>query len=116
MHYSIPLVTANLTNMPTYNFASFMMVADSRAVTVLLWMLEYKAENNHLYTTLDSIAAECGVTKTTVNKLFQKLYALGFLVKIRNGQYMLHPEILPSRELQTPEELMLEWDNLKVKL
>jgi len=30
-----------------------------------------------------------GVTKVTVNRVFQKLYADGFLARVKNGKYKL---------------------------
>lgn len=67
----------------------YLKVSDSRALDVLLWILEKRDSDNNLNTTLDEIAKECKVTKVTVNRVFQRLYKKEFLVKIRNGQYQL---------------------------
>jgi predicted transcriptional regulator len=68
----------------------YLKVAKSPAIDVLLWLLKSRDKENQISTTLDIVASECSVTKVTVNRVFQKLYAKGFLVKIRNGQYQLH--------------------------
>ena len=65
-----------------------MLTSDSKALKVLLRLLEV-SEEGVLHTTLDKIAAECDVTKVTVNKVFQRLYAEGLLVKLGNGVYRL---------------------------
>lgn len=68
----------------------YLKTSDSKAVTVLLWLLENRDEHNKIYTTLDTVALECQVTKVTVNRVFQRLYEKDFLTKTRNGQYQLH--------------------------
>ena len=67
----------------------YLMTSGSPSVEVLLWLLKNRDSENHIHTTLDTVASECGVTKVTVNRIFQKLYQAGFMVKIRNGQYLL---------------------------
>jgi len=68
----------------------YLKISESKAVAILLWLLKNRDTNNRIYTTLETIAEECQVTKVTVNRVFQRLYANGFLTKIRNGQYQLH--------------------------
>lgn len=67
----------------------YLQVSDSKAVCVLLWLLDNRDESDKIHTTLDDIAKQCEVTKVTVNRVFQRLYKKEFLVKIRNGQYQL---------------------------
>lgn len=69
---------------------SYLKIAESRALDVLFWLLRNRDKENRIHTTLDTVAAECNVTKVTVNRVFQRLYEKGFLTKIRNGQYQLH--------------------------
>ena len=69
---------------------TYLMISESKSVTVLLWILKNKDETNHLHTTLDTVATECDVTKVTVNRVFQKLYSQGFMEKVRNGKYLIH--------------------------
>ncbi len=66
---------------------NYLKVSDSKALDVLLWILEKRDADNNLHTTLDEVAKACKVTKVTVNRVFQRLYQKEFLVKIRNGQY-----------------------------
>jgi predicted transcriptional regulator len=67
----------------------YLKTSESKAVKVLLWLLKNRNSENRIYTTLDTIAKECDVTKVTVNRVFQRLYEKEFLIKIRNGQYQL---------------------------
>ena len=67
----------------------YMLSSESKSVKVLLWLLKNRNRENTINGTLDSIAVECKVTKVTVNRVFQKLYKEGFLIKLRNSQYQL---------------------------
>ena len=67
----------------------YLKLADSRSLDILFWLLNNRDSENRLNTTLDTVAVENAVTKVTVNRVFQKLYKEGFLVKERNGQYQM---------------------------
>lgn len=75
----------------TPELGQYLLTSDSKALKVLLRLLEV-SEEGVLHTTLDKIAAECDVTKVTVNKVFQRLYAEGLLIKLGNGVYELRVE------------------------
>jgi predicted transcriptional regulator len=68
----------------------YLKTSESKALEVLFWLLHNRDSENIIYTTLDTVAEECQVTKVTVNRVFQRLYREGFLVKLRNGRYQLH--------------------------
>jgi len=76
--------------MQTPEIEHYLKLADSRSLDVLFWLLHNRDEDNIVVTTLHNVARECLVTKVTVNRVFQRLYAEGYLSKIRNGQYQLH--------------------------
>lgn len=67
----------------------YLNTSDSKAIRVLLWLLNNRNSENIILTTHDTVAEECDVTKMTVNRVFTRLYDEGFLEKIRNGQYRL---------------------------
>lgn len=67
----------------------YLMTSDSKALKVLFWLLKKRDKENRVFTTLDSAALECKVTKVTISKVFQKLYDTGFLEKVRNGEYIM---------------------------
>lgn len=75
--------------MKNANLQEYFQVSESKAIDVLLWLLNNRDIENRVHTTLDTVAAECKVTKVTVNRVFQRLYQKEFLIKIRNGQYQL---------------------------
>lgn len=66
---------------------NYLKTADSRALDILFWLLHNRDSVGNVVTTLDSVASECDVTKVTVNRVFQRLYQKGLLIKIRNGHY-----------------------------
>lgn len=76
--------------MAMHPLEEYLMTSESKSVAVLLWILKNKDETGHIHATLDTVAKECEVTKVTVNRVFQKLYAGGFMEKIRNGKYIVH--------------------------
>lgn len=76
--------------MSTPQIEQYLKLADSKSLEVLFWLLHNRDSENFINTTLDNVAAECQVTKVTVNRVFQRLYKENFLTKIRNGQYQLH--------------------------
>ena len=76
--------------MKVHPLEDYLMTSESKSVAVLLWILKNKDETNHLHTTLGTVAEECEVTKVTVNRVFQRLYAGGFMEKVRNGKYLVH--------------------------
>ena len=76
--------------MAVHPLEEYLMTSQSKSVSVLLWILKNKDDSNYLHTTLDTVAKECEVTKVTVNRVFQGLYAKGFMEKVRNGKYLVH--------------------------
>jgi predicted transcriptional regulator of viral defense system len=76
--------------MPRSPIEEYLKTSESKALEVLFWLLHNRDSENIIYTTLDTVAEECQVTKVTVNRVFQRLYKDGFLVKLRNGRYQLH--------------------------
>ena len=75
--------------MSTPAIEEYLKQADSRSLDVLFWLLHNRDKENVIVTTMDEISKACGVTKVTVNRVFQRLYKAGFLIKIRNGQYRM---------------------------
>ena len=94
-------------------FTAFMEIAESKATSVLLWVLKNKDERNRIYITLDAIAEECQVTKATVNKIFQRLYDKGFMRKVRNGHYAIHPRITSIESEDVLIQNLEDWVELK---
>jgi predicted transcriptional regulator len=76
--------------MSTPHIEQYLKLADSKSLEVLFWLLHNRDSENLIHTTLENVAAECDVTKVTVNRVFQRLYKEEFLTKVRNGKYQLH--------------------------
>lgn len=75
--------------MKVHPMEEYLMTSESKSVAVLLWILKNKDDSGYLHTTLGTVAEECDVTKVTVNRVFQRLYATGFMEKVRNGKYLV---------------------------
>ena len=75
--------------MNTPQIEQYLKLADSKSLDILFWLLHNRDDENVITATLHHVAAQCGVTKVTVNRTFQRLYKEGYLYKIRNGQYKL---------------------------
>jgi DNA-binding MarR family transcriptional regulator len=67
----------------------YLLTSKSKSIVILLWLLNNRDKDNFVEGTLQRISDECGVTKVTVNRVFQELYKEGFMEKIRNSQYKL---------------------------
>lgn len=76
--------------MPIPQIEIYLRLADSKSLEVLFYLLRVHDKDKMILTTLENVAKECGVTKVTVNRVFQRLYKEGFLTKVRNGHYQLH--------------------------
>lgn len=77
------------TKMTKLPIEDYLLASESKIVVVLLWLLANRDKNGMVYTTLEEAAKECAVTKITVNRTFKRLYAKGFLKRVRNGAYQL---------------------------
>jgi len=74
--------------------AEYVGTAGNASANILAWVLKSKDANNLVHGSFSEIAELCGTTKPTVSGLFQKLYKKELLKKVRNGCYMVSPNIL----------------------
>jgi predicted transcriptional regulator len=84
--------------MQNKDMKEYLKISESKAIDVLLWLLENRDSQNRISTTLETVASDCKVTKVTVNRVFQRLYQKEFLVKVRNGLYQLQRVYLRDKE------------------
>lgn len=89
----------------------FLSLSDSKSLSVLLWLLNNKNSDNKVYGTLIEIAENCSTTKATVSIIFTKLYKAGLLKKIRNGAYIINPQVMSSGTPATILNITKEWLN-----
>jgi len=90
--------------------ADFMGLAGNKSTDVLAWIIKNKDHKNLVVGTLDEIAADCGTSKVTVSKIFQKLYKHQFLKKIKNSRYLLHPRVMSHGSQVKAAIIMRVWD------
>lgn len=91
----------------------FLSLADSKSLSILIWLLNNKSLDNRVAGTLSEIAEYCGTTKATVSIIFTKLYKVGLLKKIRNGYYIVNPHVMSSGSPATILNITKDWLNTK---
>lgn len=72
----------------------FLSAASGSEVKILGYLLQCKNNQNIIGETSRSVAEALGVSKNTVNKVLQKLQTNGTLVKLKQGTYMLDPNVM----------------------
>lgn len=77
-----------------YKVFRFMDVADSPKTKVLIHLLKIKSSQNLISGTSRSIADELGVSKNTVHTVLKKLQVEGLVVKVKQGTYLLDPDVM----------------------
>ena len=70
-------------------YTEYLLTAESKELRVLVYLREIRTSDSAIVTTLSEAADSCGVTKATVNKVFQKLYKSGYLRSVSRGRYTL---------------------------
>lgn len=72
----------------------FMGIADSPQMQVLVYLLKVKSSQNLISETSRSIAAELGLSKSTVNTVMKRLQDEGLLMRVKQGTYLLDPDVM----------------------
>ncbi len=76
-----------------HQLRKFFNVAGTPRTSVLLFLLEKKSIQNTISETNKSISESLNISKTTVSFVMKKLQDEGLLKKIRQGTYLLNPDI-----------------------
>lgn len=74
--------------------ARYLKCADSAPVDVLMYLLDNKNHKNVVAVTYSMIIEDTGVSNSTVAKVMTSLQKQGLMKKLRNGVYMLDPNIM----------------------
>ena len=74
--------------------AEYIGIAGNSSAVVLGWIIQNKDTNNLVHGSFAEIAMACEVTKHPVSGVFQKLYKKQLIKKIRNGCYLVSPNVL----------------------
>lgn len=78
-----------------------------------LIFLEIMNRDNKIFMTLDELSKEINYPKTTLSTLITKLRNMDFLVRVRNGVYMINPMIAFRGNAQDRERLIDEYQKIK---
>lgn len=74
--------------------AEYIKCGDGQAVNFLAYMLEKKDPKNQILGTQRELSQKCGVSLSIVSKTIKSLERKGLIKKIRNGCYMLSPDVM----------------------
>jgi len=77
-----------------YKLLRFMAISDNSKTRVLLHLLKVKSSQNLISKTSRVLADELGISKNTVNTVMKKLQEEGLLVKVKQGTYLLDPDVM----------------------
>jgi len=72
----------------------FFEVSENSKTKVLVHLLKIKNNRNLISETNRSIADDLGISKNTVNSVLKKLQDEGLLIRIRQGTYLLDPDVM----------------------
>ena len=74
--------------------AEYIQCGDGQAVAFLAYILKKKDSKNYIHGTQREFAEKCKVSLSIINRTMKSLEKKGLLKKVRNGCYMLSPEVI----------------------
>jgi biotin operon repressor len=77
-----------------YKLFRFLETSENSKTRVLIHLLKIKNNRNLISETNRSIADDLGISKNTVNSVLKKLQDEGLLIRIRQGTYLLDPDVM----------------------
>lgn len=87
----------------------------SKPLSVVLYVLDnVRADNNRFTGTISETAGKrlVNVKVRTVETVFKKMQDADMMVKVRNGEYMINPEIMMIGDNKKKESLIREYKHL----
>lgn len=91
------------------SLARMLDIAGDERTRVLAFLIKRKDHHNKVTETVRSIAAETGISATTVNKTLQLLQKHSYLHKVRNGVYRFSPNIMVNGNHAVGAVVYQEW-------
>jgi hypothetical protein len=89
-------------------------IVGNRKIKVLNWMLENKNSENQILGTQREIAQSVSVSVPVVNETIKMLMSVKALKKVRNGVYVLNPDIMFKGYNQKRMNLLLQYEKIKI--
>lgn len=92
--------------------ADYIQCGDGQAVNFLAYVLKNKDSKNYIYGTQRELAEKCSISLAIVNKTIKSLEKKKLLKKVRNGCYMLSPEIIRNGNDKIGTILFRVWGDI----
>jgi hypothetical protein len=89
-------------------------IVGNRKIKVLNWMLENKNSENQILGTQREIAQSVSVSVPVVNETIKMLMSVKALKKVRNGVYVLNPDIMFKGYNQKRMNLLLQYEKIEI--
>lgn len=89
-------------------------IVGNRKIKVLNWMLENKNNENQILGTQREIAQSVSVSVPVVNETIKMLMSVKALKKVRNGVYVLNPDIMFKGYNQKRMNLLLQYEKIEI--
>jgi predicted transcriptional regulator len=85
-------------------------VVGNKKLKVIKWILNnIDPKTNRIVTTHEEIAKELGITRVVVSQTFKQLIDNNFIKKIRNGLYMVNPDIIIKGNSGKRQNLLIRY-------
>lgn len=81
----------------------------NQKIKVMNTLLQLKDNRNYIHYTQDEIATEAKVGKNTVSDTISILEESNFLKKIRNGKYLINPDVIFKGKNKNRMSILLEY-------
>ena len=92
--------------------ADYINITGTNTSKVLAAILKKKDSNNLVVSTVREMAEDTGVSSVTVAKVFKRLQDEDLLKKVRNGKYLLSPDIMRHGSKTKGALLLRLWGDL----
>lgn len=84
----------NFTKVWMQNFIASLDIIGNQKMHTALWIIDHLDRDNRLVATIDEVAEGTEVSKETARVTMKVLQEANFLNKVRNGLYVVNPNIL----------------------
>lgn len=90
--------------------ASYISCGGSKTTDLLAYIIGSRDTNNLIHGTQDEIAKSSGVSIFVVKTVFKRLYAEGYLKRVRSGCNMVSPKMIRNGDSKKGAMLLRVWD------
>lgn len=95
------------------NVSEYIKCGDGKSVDVLAYILKEKDGYNQIYGTQKEIAKNAGVSLDVVTRTMRALKAKKLIKLVRNGTYMLDPDVMRNGANSRGVMMFRKWGELK---